>query len=243
MSISYKDSNLKIWNFINWTCLINIPNKYSSGYLYSACFLNKQNNYYFVTSNFEESKFADSIKVYDYDKKIYKIINGSEFNVSFIKVFYTNEETYIISCNEENIKSYNYNQNKLFLKYQDLSSYLKIISFCVYTGKTIKLFGSCHDSTIRIWDFFTGSIISKVKIHTYTLKSLCIVKERNFLIGCDKNEIQFLDLKGFNKVKTLNQSNENIFYIKKRYLSRLGSLIVSQGNDNHIEIWQLKECS
>ena len=143
MSISYDDSNLKIWNFLNQTCLINI----------FSIFLNKQNIYYFVINHFEDSKFADSIKVYDYDKKIYKIVWGSEFNISLIEVFYTNEETYIITCNEDNIKSFNHKQNNYSSNIKTFFSYLKIISFSIYKGNTSKLFCSSYDNTIGIWDY------------------------------------------------------------------------------------------
>ena len=39
MSISLIDSNINIWNAGNWELVINIPNAYESGYLYSGCFL------------------------------------------------------------------------------------------------------------------------------------------------------------------------------------------------------------
>ena len=240
MSISYKDTNLKIWNFKTWDCILNIQKVYSQGFIYAACFLNKQNNFYFVTSNYEENKFTDSIKIFDYNQNIIKVINGSEFNVFSIKVLYNNEDTYIIASNENNIKSYNYDKSELFLKYQDNFVYCKIKGFTVFIGGNIKkLIASCDDYIIRIWDFFTSKMISKVKINSNRLRSLCLMKEHNLLIGCDDNEIQFLDLCNFNKIKSLNQHKEGVFYIKKKYLKDLASCIISQGHDNQIIIWKL----
>ena len=39
MTISLEDNNIRIWNLINWECILNIKNINKTGYLYSACFL------------------------------------------------------------------------------------------------------------------------------------------------------------------------------------------------------------
>ena len=44
LSISCNDNNIKIWNINNLECLLNLTNIYKTGYLYSACFLNDNNN-------------------------------------------------------------------------------------------------------------------------------------------------------------------------------------------------------
>ena len=240
MSISYIDTNLKIWNFNDWNCLIDIKNVYSHGYLYSAFFLNKQNNFYFVTTNWEDSKFADSIRVYDYEKNIFKTINSSEYNVFLIKVLYNYDETYFITCNEDNIKSYNYNKNEFFHKYNDNYCYCKFLGFSIFISSK-RLIGSCHDKILRIWDFFNGKMIYKVKIQSSALKGIRLSKERNMLIGYDNDEIQLLEMKGYKLVKTLNHNKEKICSIRKIYLNDYGSCIFSQGFDNHIIMWQIKE--
>ena len=240
MSISYKDTNLKIWNFKNWQCIIDIKNVYSHGYLYSAYFLNRQNNFYFVTTNWdEESKYADSIKVYDYEKNIIKKINDSEYNVSLIKALYNFEETYFITCNEDIIKSYNYNENVLLQKYHDNSCHFKFLGFLVFV-KSKRLYASCQDKMIRIFGFFSGEILYKIKIHSNALKGINLAKQRNMLIGYENNEIQLLENKGYNIVKTLKHNKEKICSIKKLYLNDYGSCIFSQGFDNNIIMWQFK---
>ena len=52
-------------------CLLNLTNIYKSGYLYSACFLNDNNNTYIIISNCNKyGQKCESIKVYDlYGKK------------------------------------------------------------------------------------------------------------------------------------------------------------------------------
>ena len=51
MSVSYKNRNLKLWNLSNWDCFLNLVDIYPKGYLYSSCFIIKNNNYYLATSN------------------------------------------------------------------------------------------------------------------------------------------------------------------------------------------------
>ena len=238
MSISYKDTNLKIWDFKDWQCLIDIKNVYSHGYLYSAYFLNKQNNFYFVTTNWDESKFADSIKVYDYEKKIIKKINNSDYNVSLIKVLYNVKETYFITCNEDIIKSYNYNKNELLQLYNENSCDCKFLGFLV-SSNSKRLFTSCQDKIIRIFDFFSGMLLYKIKIHSNALKGINLDKDWNMIIGYDNNEIQLLDNKGY-KIKTLKHNKEKIISIKKIYFNDYECYVFSQGFDSHIIMWQFK---
>ena len=240
MSISYKDRNLKIWDLNNWQCFIDIKNVYTNGYIYSACFLNKQNNYYFITTNWEQTKFADSIRVYDYNKNVFKNINNSEYNVVLIKVLYNNDKTYLITSNEDNIKSYDYNKNEKFRQYQDNYSYCKILGFIIFIS-TKKILGSCHDKMIRVWDFFSGKMLYKMNIESNELKGICLSKERNIIIGCDGKAIQLLDLNTGKIIKSLNQHNGKVCSIKKKYLAQYGNCLFSQGFDNHIIFWNLKE--
>ena len=240
MSISYKDTNLKIWDFYNWQCFIDIKNVYSHGYLYSACFLNKPNNFYFVTTNWEDSKFADSIRVYDYEKNIIKTINSSEYNAFLIKVLYNYDETYFITCNEENIKSYNYNKNEFLHKYNDNYCYCKFLGFLIFISSK-RLFGSCHDKIVRVWDFFNGKMIYKVKIQSNILKGIRLAKERNMLIGYNNNEIQLIDMKDYKAVKILYHNKAQICSIRKIYFNDYRSCLFTQGFDNHIIMWQFME--
>ena len=43
MSISSDDNNLKLWDFSNFDCILNIKNVNNNGKLYSACFLFNNN--------------------------------------------------------------------------------------------------------------------------------------------------------------------------------------------------------
>jgi WD40 repeat protein len=240
MSISFKDSQLKIWRFEDWQCIIDIKNVYFSGYLYSACFLNKQNHYYFVTSNWKESKFCELIKVYDYKRNIVKSINNSKYNSFLIKTLYNKEDTYILVCNEDNIKSYDYNKNDLFKLYKDSYSFCKLLSFQIYkNNQRFKILGSCQDRIIRVWDFFTGKLMNKIEYELNELRGIITYNE-SILIGIEDNLIQFIDLKNHKKIITLNKHEDKISSIQKKLLKNYGSCIFSQSFDNKIIFWNLQ---
>ena len=121
MSISDKDNNIKLWNVNIWTCLVNITNINKEGYLNSACFLHDDsNNLFIITSNFYYIS-SELIKVYDFDGKKIKEMNESNEKVIFMESYYDDNysKSYIIISNHEYVKSYDYNNNSLYHKYND----------------------------------------------------------------------------------------------------------------------------
>ena len=97
---------------------------YEDGYLYSACFINYNNNNYIIVSNTNYC-FPEPIKVYDFKGNKIKEINDSCDDTFYIDNFYDKKtsKNYIITGNEGFIKSYDYNENKLFYKYSDNDNY------------------------------------------------------------------------------------------------------------------------
>ena len=166
MSVSFEDSNLKIWYFNNWQCLFNIKNIYK-GYLYSACFLNKPNKYYIVTSSYND--LGEPIYVFNYDKTKKKILKDSEHKTTLIQPYFNQKKTYIIACHEDIIISYDYNNNELFRKYSD--NECKILEFQIYKNMgNENIFCLCKDQIIRIWNFNSSELIKLIKFDNIKIK-------------------------------------------------------------------------
>ena len=180
MSVSYKDTNLKIWGFPKMTCIINISKVYFYPYLYSACFLDKKDNYYYITANGVSSMIGEPIKVYNYYKKLVKEINDSEFKVTSMQTWYSNNTTYIIANNENCIRSYNYNRNALYHKYSENYS-IKILNFECFDNTADKIISSCEDQIIRIWNFHNGEIINSITSENPRFEAICLLDEFNLL--------------------------------------------------------------
>ena len=89
ISISNKDNNIKLWNIINFECLLNLEKIYSDGNLESACFLTDNINIYIASSNYYYiEKTNNNIKVFDLKGNKIKEINNSNKKVNFIDSYH-----------------------------------------------------------------------------------------------------------------------------------------------------------
>ena len=127
ISISAEDNNLKLWNVNNYDCLLNIENLSNKLRLYSACFLNDNNQIYIVIGNLNN----EPIEIFDLNGKIVKKINNFNDSVLFIDTYYDikNSKIYILTCNKKCVKSYDYTNNKEYHIYNDLNKELKQIPY------------------------------------------------------------------------------------------------------------------
>ena len=241
MSISYKNRNLKLWDINNLECLLNLEKIYSKGFIYSACFLQDNNNYCIaVSSRIAGEKTADIIKVYDFNGKIIKDINNSKDNVFIIDSYNNNKDTYIIIGSKGFLKSYDYNKNKLYFKY-DANNSNCIFSFQIFKSKEIiKLISSCDDGILRIWEFLSGKLLKKIDISEKKLRSICLLNENYAFVGCLDNTIKLIEINEEGKtIMTLSGHNDKVCTVKKIILPKYGECIFSQGFDDCIKIWKI----
>ena len=157
LSISL-DSNLKLWNINICECLLNIKKK---TILYSACFLVDNYQTYIIT----EELF---IKVHNLNGDIIKEISEPKEITHIIECYYDKKlsKCFILTGNENNVISIDYNNKKLYHKYciEDEEKEFPHNSFFIYDkDNLVKLFESTYDGLIRIWDFHTGKFLKKIK--------------------------------------------------------------------------------
>ena len=129
LSISASDYTIKVWNIYNFECILNLDDIHifhSKNYGYklcSACFLtDNKPNYIIVSdcSDFLYSSESDPIKVFDLKgNKIKEIKDSINNNTFFIDVYFDEKfsKTYIITGNCGFVESYDYNNNKIYNKY------------------------------------------------------------------------------------------------------------------------------
>ena len=158
ISISLSDNNLKLWNITNFECLINLENINKSGRLFSACLFSENSTNYIITSCAYGNN--ESIKIFDMNSNKIKELNDSTDSVYFMDIYYDQGTSinYIIVGSNGLIKSYDYNNDKIYHKYNDNSKnrHCSLIIKNNDSDKVIKLFDSCFDGNIRIWDFHSG---------------------------------------------------------------------------------------
>lgn len=241
MSISATGRHIKIWNLLNWECILSLFPFYDEGLICSSCFLKDNNNHEYIISccSSEESE----IKIYDFSGNYIKSLHDSKQKDFFIDNIKDkkNSSIYIITGNYGYIKSYDYNKNKIYHKYKDNDGNSRHCCIKFNLGKDkVKLIDSCWgDDFIRIWDFHLGTIITKIKTNGNNIKSLCIYNDVFIFVSCDKHTIKLIDIINKNIVKTFNIHNNWVCTIYKLNSEKYGEFLISGGLgiDEMIKIW------
>ena len=213
LSVSSFGNNLKLWDIRNWQCLLNIaPN--NNPWIFSACFLNDNNKIFILTSNWWKSN-SESIKAYDIKGNKIKEINDSNDGTFFIESYYDNKlsKNYILSGNLEYVKSYDYNNNKLYHKYCD-NNQKGHRCIVIYNNEyKTNILESCINA-LRIWNFHSGILLNKIEIKV-NIYDICMFNENNVLFGCEDKTIKLLNMENKIVIKSISGHNEKVITIKK----------------------------
>ena len=172
LSISCRDSNVKLWDNRNYQCILNLKTDESYDSLaYSACLFEDKNNNYIVVGNYNHNN--NFIKVYNLDGNTSKIMNNNETEVYFVCVYCDkSNKNYIISGNLNNIKSFDYDSGKLYKEYNQSYPNGAHNSIIIKEDNITKLLESCTDGFIRIWDFHNGKLLDKIEVDSDKLFSI-----------------------------------------------------------------------
>ena len=240
MSISKDDNNIRVWNIKTWECVSNV-NANRSGWIYSACFLkDNTNKNYIVSSNINWEGSTESIKVYNFNSKKAKEIRGSNERTFIVDSYYDNitSKSYIISGNENYVKSYDFNKNELYHKYHDGENGGH---FCVEINNVteiLKLIESCEDGNIRIWNFDSGTLLSKIKVSEVCLYGFCSFSNNYLYVGSQDKIMRLVDISNGVIVKSLQGHKDQVLTIKKIEHAQYGECLITQGwVDDQIKLW------
>ena len=239
ISISY-DSNIKLWDYTNLECLTDIENIYENGYLFSSCFLNNKDNIYIITSNYSENN--DILKVYDLTGNKIMDINDSFGSTNFIDIYYDKKKkkNYIITGNIGCVKSFDFNENKLYHVYseEDFNDHCSVIINSNQYTSVVKMIESSGDGIVRIWNFHTNELLKKIIIYKKRILGICLWSNNYLFIGCEDKTIKLLEIKSEEIVNNLFGNNSTVLNIKKINHPKYGECLISQGaKDNQIKLW------
>ena len=241
ISLSY-DNNIKLWNYNNLDCLTSIENIYKSGYLFSASFLNDNNILYIITSNYSENN--ESLKVYDLTGHQIKEINDSFGACNFLDIYYDkkNSKNYIITGNIGCVKSFDYENNKLYHIYSEDDCNDHISIKIIDRAKEVKMIESSGDCNIRIWNFHRGELLKKINVYNIRLFGICLWNNDYLFVGCEDKTIKLIEIKTGDVANNLfGKNNEVVLNIKKIKHPKFGECLISQGfKNNQIKLWVKK---
>ena len=246
MSISCEDNNIFVWDLSNLSCLLNIVKVNKGGVLFSACFLNDNDNYYILTSNSSQTSFYinfDPIKLFNLSGEQIKEIKNSNDKTYLIDTYYDNlsNKNYIITCNFNYLKSYDYEKNELYLKYYDKDDGAHY-TFNIYNmNDKINLIESSNSGIIRIWDFHSGKMLDKISCNNKRIFSFCLWNKDYLFVGCDDHSIELIVLDTGKNIKCLDGHNNIVLTLKKICISKFGECLISKGfKEDQIKIWSKK---
>lgn len=243
ISISGYDNNIKLWEINNWQCLLDMKNIYFGGYLYSACFLNNSNNITYIISSNYNIYCPEPIKIFNLCGEKINELNNSKDDTYFIDTYYDkkNYNIYIISGIHGGVKSYNYIKNTIFHHYSDNSHFKFAYTSIIINNEEdlISLIASCHDGNIKIWNFYSGEFLNKIKVINYELYGLCLWDCQYIIVGGNNNEIKIIDIKKGFIIKDLKTNYNRTLTIKKINHYKYGDCLISQGLYNEqIKMWK-----
>ena len=239
MTTSLDDNNIRIWNCLNWECILNLPNINTKGYLYSSCFLYTNNNIFIITCNFNLMDDPEAVKIYDIKgTKISEIKNSNKVTY-IIESYYDikNNKNYIITGTLGSVISYDFESKELYHEYKD-NNEVTHLGFLIHERKNvINLIESGFDGNIRLWNFHTGNLIKKIKICKW-LTSLCLLNDDVLLVGCYDKSIKVVDIKNGVVINCLKGHTDWVLTLKTINLSNYGKCLISHGRKNdQIKIW------
>ena len=240
ISISGLDNNLKLWNANSLTCLCNFKN-ITNNSLYSACFLNDNNQLYIITSDCSYSHSSEPIQIFNLTGIKIKEIKNSNEDTFFIDNYYDNEsnKNYILTGNNGYIKSYDYNENILYHKYIENGDSQEHYSIIIDNKEEmLKIIESGNDGHIRIWGFHSGLLLNKIKINDGGIYGICLWDNNNLFVGCKDKKIKLIDLTNGNITQNLPGHNNYVLTIKKINHPEYGECLISQGyQEDSIKLW------
>ena len=242
ISLSFRNNNLKLWDFKDWKCLLNIPQANQKGFLFSACLLSENDKDYIVTSNYNEKENSENIKIFDLNGKKIKEINNSNKKTILIDTYYDNltSKIYIIFCTNDNVQSYDYYKNEIYKIYDDNNNQTHF-SFKIFKSENIiKLIDSCKDGNIRIWDFHTGFLLNKIKLSNKSLIGICLWNDNFIFVACQDKTIKLVELKRGIVVRCLYSHSNEVLSVKIVNHPLYGKCLLSQGNQkDQIKLWNI----
>lgn len=172
------------------------------------------------------------------EKKINEI-NESNDITYIIENYYDNNlcKNFIITGNLGSIKSYSFEEKKIYNQYIDKENRTHLSILVYKTQKNTNLIESCFDGNISIWNFHSGVLLNKIKISKW-LTGICLFDNDYLFVGCYDKSIKLLDIKNGNIIKNIEGHKDWVLTLKVIELSKYGKCLISQGRRNdQIKMW------
>ena len=175
-----------------------------------------------------------------------KEIKDSIDSTYFIDVYYDNKSSknFIITGNNGYLKSYDYNENKVYHIYNDNDKKRHCSIIIDNKENIIKMIESSFDGNIRIWDFHSGILLNKIKVcENSWLFGICLWDNEHLFVACGDKTIKLINIKKKLVISNLNIFKNKVLSIKKVRHPLFGECLISQGYEKEqIKMFVNKIC-
>ena len=205
--------SILIFNFNTLECFFSMALK--GRLLYGCPFFDNNNNIYLYAQIYLYDRYEDEI----IDLKRKKTKKFSKEIILFSDSYYDDfkDESFIIFGTENNIKSYICCSNnlKIYHEYTDGKSDRHVSAIIKKEKEITKLFDASYDGYIRIWNFHTGELLSKILIHkNFRVFDFDLLDDNYIICGCSKNTIELFNIETKQFIQKLIGYFMDPFYLK-----------------------------
>ena len=185
-------------------------------------------------------------KKFDFNGKAIDEIKNSIDRTLFIDTYYDSKSSkiYILTANNNNVKSYDYKKNAIYHKYEDINNDKCHRSIIIYENdKLTNLVESSMDGNIRIWDFHSGILLKKIYVNNNDLIGIYLYNSKYLFVGCEEGNMKLIEL---NEGKIIKNFEDNVrlgyvICIKKINHPAYGECLITQNiNSGKIRLWIIK---
>lgn len=238
--ISGDENSLKLWNFGKWECLFYIQKINQERGPFCSCFLDVNNIGYICLGYCNLS--PEIMEILDLNGKKIKLINDSKYEderIYYIIGYYDTKisKNFILTGNYGYIKSYDYEQNKIYLVYKDEDKGYTNYNLIIYKKAEIIEIIAIGKGNIRIWDFHRGDLLNKIKFGEQLTFGACLWND-NYLIVGDRNKIKIVDLNNNIISNELIEHKNEVLTIIKINHPKYGECLISESCfKDQIKLW------
>jgi hypothetical protein len=218
-SISMHDNNIKVWNFNNLECILNIEFRIGNFFLNlnSVCFLNNGNDIHLILSSINMPQ-TQLIHIYNLRGNKIKELNNNKLQNYFVDTFYDDKfsKNYIIISTNADIRALDYNDNKIVKHYTPVNEQpVKVTSI-----KNVELNRKLHFDDNHVFtniEYSKGPLYIMVKKCGNITKLFAVMKENTVKIW------------NFHTTKLLDEINISKTIIKSICLWDEENLLIGTG--------------
>ena len=235
------DRSVKIWDYTQSSCVLNITSAHIGYYMYSVCLLfnTQENDNYIITS-----ASSDKLKVWNFSGKFLRNFGQGTDCTYFIDTYYSKKtkEHFIVNANNNDVKCYYFNTGALFQKYKGTPQtwHMSVIVNETENGEVLIESDGC--GRIRVWDFNSAILLKNILGQSsVSLRGICLWNDKYLFASGNDYQVKLFDIEEGKFIKSFKAHTATVCTIEKIKHPKYGGCLISQALDGKLKLWAPKE--